>query len=180
MPPRRGHKGRLAATVIEQVHVRVPEVPVRQAVDDIVEAGLAHPDPRTVVERPVRDFLGGGHATDDCEWGPEQDEDDEAVEIGLGQREVRGEPVVRLEVGQPHVPLHGHVDAQVDDKGDKEGDQRGRYSNCHSLRQQLVVLSVAVIIGKSLGGGRGRCRGGGLCRGIDTLGGRQGCSGGCC
>lgn len=169
--PRGGHKGGLAAAVIEQVHVRVPEVSVRQTVDDVVEAGLAHSHPRTVVERSVRDFPGGGQAADDCEWGPEQDEDDEAVEIGLGQGQVAGEPVVGLEVRLANVSLHGHVHAEVDDKGDEEGDQSGRYSNGdNSLRKQLVVLSVAIFNRKGPRGWTGPC----LSRRIDTLrGGRH-------
>lgn len=85
MPPRCGHKRRLAATVIEQVHVGVAEVAVREAVDYVVEAGLAHAHPGTVVEGLVRDWAGGGQAGDHRKRCPEQDEYNEAEEIGFRQ-----------------------------------------------------------------------------------------------
>lgn len=52
-PPRERHR-RLAATVVEQVDVRVAEVPVTGAVNQVVEARLAEGQPRQVVEHLSR------------------------------------------------------------------------------------------------------------------------------
>lgn len=85
VPSRGGHKGGLAAAVIKQVHVGVSEVPVCEAVDDVVEARLAHSHPRTIVECLVGNGSGGGQAGDNSERQPEEDEDDEAEEVGFGE-----------------------------------------------------------------------------------------------
>lgn len=74
LPPRYGHRS-LAAAVVEQAHVRTAEVPVRQTVDHIVEAGFGQTDPGRVVEDPVRDTFGGPVRQDHAERQPKQDED---------------------------------------------------------------------------------------------------------
>lgn len=143
--PGGGHERGFAAAVIEQVHVGVAEVAVRETVNDVVEAGLAHAHPRTVVERLVGDGTGRGQTGDHCERSPEEDENDEAEEVGFGQREIGAEPVVGLVVGLAPPPLHGHVDAQVDDEGGEQRDQHGGDSDGHARWKQFVVLALAVL-----------------------------------
>lgn len=130
-----GHKRGFATAVIEKVHVSVTEVPVREAVDDVVEAGLAHSHPRTIVERLICDWSCSGQAGDDRERHPEEDENDKAKEVGLGQRQVRAEPVVGLVVWLTHSALHGHVDAEVDDECGKERNERGGDPNGDARRK---------------------------------------------
>lgn len=118
---------------------------VREAINDVIEAGLAHAHPGAVVEALVRYRSRGGEAGDDCERRPEEDEDDEAAEIRFGQREIGAEPVIGLVVGLPHPPLHAHVDTQVDDERGKEWDQCGGHGNGHSRGEHLVVLAIAIV-----------------------------------
>lgn len=75
-PPRERH-GSLAAAVVEQVDVGAAEVPVAGAVDDVVDTRLAECQPRKVVEQVGRDLPARGHAEDDSEGQPEDEEHDE-------------------------------------------------------------------------------------------------------
>lgn len=47
------HKRRLATAVIEEVHVGVPEVSMRETIDDVIEAGFAHAHPSAIIERLI-------------------------------------------------------------------------------------------------------------------------------
>lgn len=80
-PPRKRHRG-LAAAVVEQVDVRVPEVPVAGAVHQVVEARLAERQPREIVEHLRGQLLHGGQREHHGERRPEHDEHDEAVRVG--------------------------------------------------------------------------------------------------
>lgn len=75
-PPRERH-GSLAAAVVEQVDVGAAEVSVTGAVDDVVDARLAESQPREVVEQVGRDLPARGHAEDDSEGQPEDEEHEE-------------------------------------------------------------------------------------------------------
>lgn len=122
MAPRVGrHHRRLAAAVVEQLHVRLPKVPMGHAVHNVIETGLGDADPGAVVEQVIGNGPGRAQAEHYCEWQPEQNENDEAAKVRLGQRQVRIEPIVGLEVGLSHVALRRKLDAQVDYK---RGQQR--------------------------------------------------------
>jgi len=129
-PPRERHR-RLAAAVVEQVDVRVAEVPVTGAVHQVVEAGLAEGQPREVVEHLGGQPLDGGQRQDDGERGPEHDEHDEAVRVGQHQRVVPVERQRRLEArvqpGHVHLVRDAHVQPGRDEQRrqhDGTGHQR--------------------------------------------------------
>lgn len=138
LPPRHGH-GRLAAAVVEQVHVGAAEVPVRDAVDDVVKARLAQPDPGGRVEDAIGHRRGRTVGEHYAERQPERDKDQEAVEVGARQRQVPRVRQAGLEVGRAHEALHVHDDADVAEEGEH---QRQQDQNGHDAR--LVRLHVIV------------------------------------
>lgn len=117
----------LAATVMEQIDVRIAEVTVRDAIDDIVKARFAQSDPGTVVEDAIG-HIGGGRMVGqhNAERQPEGDEYQETVEIGAGQRQVPGVREAGLKVGRAHESFHidddAHVSVESHDKRQQHDD----------------------------------------------------------
>lgn len=123
----RHRNGRLAAAVVEQIDVRIAKVPVRDAIDDVVEAGLAQSEPGGIVEHAIRHIGRRVIGENDAERQPENDENDETVEVGARQRQVPGVVQAGLEVGRPHEALHVHDDPDVTVEGEhqRQQDQHG-------------------------------------------------------
>lgn len=91
---------RLTAAVVEQVEVCVPEVAVRDAVDDVVEARLGQSQPSGVIKHFVGDVLRRcrvGYGEDNCEGQPENDKCQEAVKVASDKCKVRFVHDARLE-----------------------------------------------------------------------------------
>lgn len=125
-PPRECHRG-LAAAVMEQIDVRVPEVPVPGAVDQVVKARLAERQPRQIVEHLGGQLLDGGQGQDHGEWCPEHDEHNEAVRVGQHQRVVPVERQRRLEARVQPGYVHLVRDPQVQSSRD---EQRRQHDGC--------------------------------------------------
>lgn len=109
----RNRNRRLAAAIVEKVDVRVAEVTIRDAIDDVVEAGLAQTDPGGVVEHAIGHIGRSVVGEHDSEGQPEGDEDDETVKVGARQRQIPGVVQAGLEVGRSHETFHVENDADV-------------------------------------------------------------------
>jgi len=134
-PSRERHR-RLAAAVVEQVDVRVAEVPVAGAVHQVVEAGLAECQPREVVEHlGGMQPLDGGQGQDDGERRPEHDEHDEAVRVGQHQRVVPVERQRWLEAwvqpGNVNLVRDAHVQPRRDEQR-RQHNGTGRQRLCRN------------------------------------------------
>lgn len=68
--PRETHRG-LAATIVEKLDVRAAKMPVRHAVEQIVEAGFREGEPGEVVEDAGAYRSEGVNADGDAERQPE-------------------------------------------------------------------------------------------------------------
>lgn len=136
--PSRHRHCRLAAAVMEQVHVRVPEMPIRDAVDDIVEARFAQANPGGCVEDAIGHRCGCTIGEHNAERQPERDEDQKAVEVGARQSQVPSVREAGFEVRRTHETLNVQNDANVSEEGEHK---RQQYQNGHN---GLVWLHVVV------------------------------------
>lgn len=127
----------LAAAIVEQIDVGIAKVSIGAAIDDVVEARLAQPNPGGVVEHPIGHTGRGVVGEHDAKREPEGDEDEEAVEIGARQRQVPRVVEARLEVGRSHESLHVDDDANVAVEGEHE-----REENQHGHDGHVVGLHV--------------------------------------
>lgn len=76
---------------MEKLDVRASEVPVRHAVDQIVETGFGEGEPGQIVQDTWAYRFERVEAHDYAERQPEHDEHDATVYVGLGQLVVPGE-----------------------------------------------------------------------------------------
>lgn len=144
LAPRHRHR-RLAAAVMKEVNVRITEMTVADAVDDIVETGFDEANPGGRVECALVDRAGRVVRQHDDERQPQHHEYDEAVEVGAGQRQVPGVVEAGLEVGQAHEALHVERDAQMDVEGDDDGQRDQQQDDGQLVRGQTDPLPVAKV-----------------------------------
>lgn len=130
LSPRHGHR-RFAATVVEQIDVSIAEVFVGNAVDDVVEAGLAESDPGGGVEHTVGHIGPCVIRQHDAERQPECDEDEEAPKIGASQIQIPGVREAGLEVRRAHETFNVDEDTDVTVQGEynRQQDQYGNYGH---------------------------------------------------
>jgi len=132
---------------VEQVDVRVPEMPVPGAVHQVVEARLAQRQPRQVIEHLRRQFLDGGQRQHDRERRPEHDEHDEAVRVGQHQRIIPVERQRRLEARvQPrhvHLVRDPHVQPGRDEQR-REHDGAGHKRLCRNDAAHLYTGDTSI------------------------------------
>lgn len=145
LAPRHRH-GRLAATVVKQIHVCVAKVFVRDAVDDVVKARLCQTDPERRVERSVRHRRRGVVAEHDAERQPERDEYEEAVEISARQLQVPLVVVALFEVRSAHEALHVDDDANVADKREHDGQQNHSGHDGRLVRLHVVAIGARTVV----------------------------------
>lgn len=137
---------RLAAAVMEQVYVRVAEMPIRDAVDDIVEARFAQSNPGSRVEDAIGHRCGCAVGEHNAERQPERDEDQKAVEVGACQSQI---PCVRetgLEVRRTHETLHVHNDANVPEEREHHRQQDQYGHNGRLVRLHVVVGGARTVV----------------------------------
>lgn len=159
--PARHRHGRLAAAVVKQIHVRIAKVPIRDAVDDIVEARLAQPNPGGRVEDAIRHRCGRMVGQHNAERQPERHKDDETVEVGARQRQIPGVRQARLKVWRSHEALHVHDDANVPEERQhqRQQDQNGhdrRLVRLHvvAVRRACAIVEVVDVEGELKAGGQ--------------------------
>lgn len=114
---------RLTAAVVEEVEICVPEVAIRDAVDDVVEAGFGQSQPGGVVKHFIGDVLRCGRVgdgEDDAERQPENHERQEAVKVAPDERKVRLVHDARLERGLTHEFFGVNYDADVNEECDEQ------------------------------------------------------------
>lgn len=126
LPSTSGRHGRLAAAIVEQVEIRIAEVAVGNAVDNVVEAGLGQAQPGGAVEHFIVDVAGRGregNRADDAERQPEEHESQEAVKVASHQREIRLVRHTWLKARLTHELFGVDDDAKVDEQGDDKWEE---------------------------------------------------------
>lgn len=113
----------LAAAVVEQINVRITEVTIREAVDDIVETRFAQPDPGGRIKHAVCHIRCGVVGQHNAKGQPKCYKNQKAVKICTCQWQVPSVILAWLEVGRAHESLHVNDDAHVRIERQDDGQQ---------------------------------------------------------
>lgn len=137
---------RLAATVVEQVHIRIAEMPIRQAVNHIVKARLGQPNPGGRVEHSIRHRRRRMIRQHNAERQPERNEYQKTVEIRARQRQIPRIRQARLKVRLSHETLHVHNDPDVSVECQHQRQQDQNRHNRRLIRLHIVVGRARAIV----------------------------------
>lgn len=140
-----GHIG-LAAAIVEETHICIPEMTVGEAVHHIVDAGLAQTKPRGVVEDPrVGNDLGGAVGEDHPKWQPEDDEDEKAVEVSACQGKIPRVSQRWLKIWRSHESTDVENDPDMSVKGQNDGQDNEQGHNGHLIGHNSGRFARAVV-----------------------------------
>lgn len=133
---------------MEKLDVRASEVPVRHAIDQIVETGFGEGEPGQVVQDTWAYRFERVEAHDYAERQPEHDKHDAAVYVGLGELVVPGECdrwLVRAPCGVADADHELHVE-EYGRQGWQPYQERGAYYLLHRYTGETSPAKVGTYV----------------------------------